>query len=389
MAQLGVEIEDHGTRATIRGRGLRQLRQPERPIDCGNSGTSIRLLSGLCAGQSFEVEMSGDESLSRRPMKRVATPLQLMGAEISGRQEGGNIYPPLRIRGGRLRGIDYPSPVASAQVKSAILLAALYAEGATRVTEPGSSRDHTENMFAYLGVPISRPAPREVVLDPGGWDGVLEARPIDVPGDPSSAAFLVAAGLLVGTTELVIEAVCTNATRTGFLDALDAMNAKVRRREVVGEAVETVASLVLEAGAGDELRATKVAGDTTVRAIDELPILAVVAAFAAGTTDFADAAELRVKESDRIATTCAMLRAFGVEVEERPDGFTVAGDPERTLRAARIDAAGDHRIAMAASVAALRADGKTRIDDVDNVATSFPSFTSVFGHLGAQIREVD
>jgi len=388
MAAMGVEFEHRGEVLVVHGRGLHGLRAPAEPLDCGNAGTGMRLLCGLAAGQSFPVTLTGDESLTQRPMRRVAAPLEQMGAKVSGREVGGKLYPPLHVQGGALVGIDYQSPVASAQVKSAILLAAMYARGRTRVVEPGPSRDHSERMLRYLGVPVEEPALHTVTLDPDAWDGRLVARPIAVPADPSSAAFIVAAGLIAGARRVTLPGTCVNPTRTGFLDVLIAMGATIGREDIDESGCEPVATLVLERGAGDELRAGRVAGDVTVRAIDELPILSVVAAFADGDTDFADAAELRVKESDRIATTCAMLRAFGVEVSERDDGFTVRGVPGRTLRAARIDAAGDHRIAMAGAVAALRADGPSRIDDVDNVATSFPGFDRLMNELGAALRLV-
>ena len=289
------------------------------------------------------------------------------------------------MQGGALKGIDYTSPVASAQVKSAILLAGLYAEGATTVREPGSSRDHTERMLTYLGAPLTVPEPHTVVLDPSGWTTGLAAKPIVVPADPSSAAFILIAALVAGVERVSVPSTCINPTRTGFLDAIGAMHGLVEREMMNNDGSEPIANLVISRGAGDALRATHVGGDLTVRSIDELPILAVLAAFADGETTFADAAELRVKESDRIATTCAMLRQFGVDCEEKPDGLIVSGQRDRTLTAARVDAAGDHRIAMAGAVAALRADGPSRIDDVANVDTSFPGFAQLMQSIGADV----
>jgi 3-phosphoshikimate 1-carboxyvinyltransferase len=383
IEQLGVAVERVGLDSLkIHGRGLRGLIAPRAALDCGNAGTGMRLLCGILAGQSFDCTLVGDESLSVRPMKRVTVPLGLMGAQIDGQERDGNIYPPLTVRGDRaLHGIRYQSPVASAQVKSAVLLAGLYASGETEVVEPGSSRDHTEIMLEYLGADIVRPEARSVRLRA---PQELVARPLMVPGDPSSAAFAVVAGLVTGAGKLVVEKVCLNPTRTGFVDALLKMGAPVSL-EPGESASEKVGELAVR-GAGAPMTGVEISGDLTVRAIDELPILAVAAAFAEGETVFADAGELRVKESDRIATTVAMLRGFGVDVEENKDGFTVAGQPGRTLEGARIDSAGDHRIAMAAAVAALRANGQSRIDDVDNVATSFPSFVEVFSALGASIR---
>jgi 3-phosphoshikimate 1-carboxyvinyltransferase len=394
MEAMGARVRERGPgRVTIEGVGVDGLSAARAAIDCGNSGTTMRLLCGLLAGQRFDSRLFGDESLSRRPMRRVTEPLRSMGAAVSGASRAdrpGEIYPPLVIHGvrERLRGIDVELAVASAQVKSAILLAGLYADGAVRVREPGPSRDHTERMLAELGAPIARASDGSVTLDPVGWDRRLAAGSIEVPGDPSSAAFLVAAGLVAGASRLELARVGLNPTRTGFLDALDEMGAGVRRALPGGGGPgEPIGDLVVEAPAGGAtLRATAVGGSLVVRAIDELPILAVLAARADGTTTFADAGELRVKESDRLATTCAMLRAFGVEVEELPDGMVVRGQPGGRLRAAHIESHGDHRIAMSATIAALIADGPSRIEDTDNVATSFPGFARSLNQLaGAQV----
>jgi 3-phosphoshikimate 1-carboxyvinyltransferase len=391
MQALGARIERRGDEVVIHGAGLDGLRAPAAPIDCGNSGTSMRLLAGILAGQTFASRMFGDESLSRRPMRRVIDPLALMGAEITGAAgpKAGEVYPPLdfhaRVRPRSLTAIEYRLPVASAQVKSAVLLAGLWADGLTRVIEPGATRDHTERMLAHMGAPLTVHGGGVVELDTRGWDRILGADEFRVPADPSSAAFAVAAALVAGAGRVVVPAVCTNSTRIGFLDALDAMGAVIERRAPRHEGGEGVADLVI-AGAGHALRATVVDGDLTVRSIDEIPVLAVVAARARGVTRFRDAAELRVKESDRVATTAAMLRAFGVTVDEHPDGLDVHGAPERPLAAARIDAAGDHRIAMAAVVGALVADGPCTVDDVDNVATSFPTFVEVMRGLGAEVE---
>jgi 3-phosphoshikimate 1-carboxyvinyltransferase len=348
----------------------------------------MRLLCGLLGAQRFASILTGDSSLRSRPMRRVAEPLAAMGASIAGEAGArpGELYPPLRIAAapGPLRGISYSLPIASAQVKSALLLAALYADGETRLSEPGPSRDHTERMLRYLGCPVATDGAGTTRLVPTGWDRRLEARPIDVPGDPSSSAFLVAAGLVVGAGPVMVRRVCVNPTRTGFLDALRAMGASIAETLTTEGGPEPVADLVARGGPA-ELTAADVSGELMVRSLDEIPILAVVAARASGTTWFRDAAELRVKESDRIATTAAMLRAFGVEVEERADAFAVQGMAGRPFKAARVDAAGDHRIAMAAAIAALAADGPSRIDDVANVATSFPTFVDLLQILGARI----
>lgn len=391
LRALGARIDDAGPgRATVHGVGLRGLGAPAGPIDCGNSGTSMRLLAGLLAAQPFGATLVGDESLSRRPMRRVAEPLERMGARLSGQpgSKAGDIYPPLVVEGGRLRGITYDSPVASAQVKSAVLIAGLHADGPTEVREPGPSRDHTERMLAGLGAPIATPAPGVARVDPTGWDGRLAARPLRVPGDPSSSAFLVAAALVAGAggpEGVLVRDVCVNPTRTGFLDVLRAMGARIEERGRRDEAGEPVADLVVASAPPAALRGVTIAGEVVVRAIDEIPILAVVAARAAGETVVRDAEELRVKESDRVATTVAMLRAFGVDAEERPDGLVVRGAPDRPLLPADVDPAGDHRIAMAAAVAALCAAGETRIRDVANVATSFPTFAALLRQLGGEI----
>ncbi len=395
MEAMGVRVSDLGPgRVRIAGVGLDGLTAARGAIDCGNSGTTMRLLCGLLAGQRFDSRLIGDESLSRRPMRRVAEPLRSMGAAIDGvarADHPGEIYPPLVVRevDEALRGIDVELAVASAQVKSAILLAGLYADGPVRVREPGPSRDHTERMLAELGAPITAARDGSVTLDPAGWDRRLRGGAFEVPGDPSSAAFLVAAALVAGATRLEIARVCLNPTRTGFLDALDEMGAQVRRApKTSGSAAgEPIGDLLIDAPSGGAgLRAVSVGGSLVVRAIDELPILSVLAARADGTTEIADAGELRVKESDRLATTCAMLRAFGVDVEELPDGLVIRGQPGGRLRAAHIDSAGDHRIAMSAAIAALVADGPSRIEDTGNVGTSYPRFAHAINQLaGGQV----
>ena len=388
IAALGATIVRDGNAFVITGAGLDGMRAPAAALDCGNSGTTIRLLCGLLAGQRFASTLIGDDSLSKRPMRRVIEPLALMGASITGLGSGADVTPPLVVgpATGPLRAIAYALPMASAQVKTAILLAGLYADGATTVTEPGPSRDHSERMLAYLGAPLVVRG-RSTTIDTRGWDRRLAGAGFEVPADPSSSAFLVAAALVAGASAdgVRLPGVCTNPTRTGFLDAIAAMGGVVTCDRDRAAGPEPVADLVVR-GAAPELRAIEVAGDLAVRSIDELPILAVLAARARGTTIVRDAEELRVKESDRIATTCAMLRAFGVVCEVHPDGFAVEGRPDRPLAAAHVHADGDHRIAMAAAVAALVADGPTVIDDADNVATSYPGFAAAMTALGATIR---
>jgi len=392
ITALGGSITRDGAALVIHGTGLDGMRAPAQAIDCGNSGTTIRLMCGLLAGQRFQTTLFGDESLSKRPMRRVIGPLAQMGATITGARSGAgalggphDITPPLVIGPATapLAAIDYALPMASAQVKTAILLAALYADGATSVTEPGPSRDHSERMLAYLGAPLAVTG-RRTVIDTRGWSRRLAGDGFEVPGDPSSSAFLVAAALLAGAGEVRLPNLCVNPTRVGFLDAIAAMGGSVMREHPRDAGPEPVAELVVR-GPAPALRATEIAGELSVRSLDELPILGVIAARARGTTTIRDAEELRVKESDRIATTCAMLRAFGVTCEPRPDGFAVEGNPDRPFTAARVHADGDHRIAMAAAVAALVADGPSEIDDADNVATSYPGFAAALRQLGATI----
>jgi 3-phosphoshikimate 1-carboxyvinyltransferase len=388
IEQMGAQVSQHPSGAVVvSGVGVDGLRAPDEVIECGNSGTSMRLLCGLLAGQGFDAILTGDESLSRRPMRRVTGPLAQMGARIEGAggDRPGEVYPPLAILGARLAGIDFSSPVASAQVKSAVLLAGLYADGVTRVREPARSRDHTERMLSHMGAPLRVAADNSISIDPAGWDRTLRGGRIDVPGDPSSAAFILCAALVAGVERIAVADVCVNETRTGFFDVLIEMGAMVEQEARNDSGSEPTADLVASRGAGDGLRGTVVSGELTVRAIDELPILAVVAARADGVTDFRDAAELRVKESDRITTTVAMLRSLGVSVEERDDGFSVQGMAGAPFSSARIDAAGDHRLAMSGAVAALAADGPVQIDDVDNVMTSFPRFSDVLRELGADV----
>lgn len=390
VTALGGRIEKDGPAFVIHGTGLDGMTAPAQRIDCGNSGTTIRLLCGLLAGQRFQATLFGDDSLSKRPMRRVIEPLLQMGATITGQRQGtgADVTPPLVIGPATapLRAIDYALPMASAQVKTAVLLAGLYADGATTITEPGPSRDHSERMLAYLGAPLTVKG-RSTTIDTRGWDRRLAGEGFEVPSDPSSSAFLIAAALLAGADEVRLPNICTNPTRTGFLDAIAAMGGTVTLEDERHAGPEPIATLVVR-GPVQDLRGTEIAGDLAVRSIDELPILAVIAARATGTTFVRDAEELRVKESDRIATTCAMLRSFGVACEVHSDGFTVEGRPDRPLDPGHVDADGDHRIAMAGAVAGLVASGETIIDDADNVATSYPGFAAALTQLGATIRVV-
>ena len=359
MRDLGVGIE--GSR--ILGVGMRGLQPAVGPLDCGNSGTTMRLLAGLLAGQDFESELIGDESLSRRPMDRVVEPLREMGARAS--------FPPLRVGGGgALRGVEYRAPKPSAQVKSAILLAGLYADGTTAVVEPVRTRDHTEVMLAAMGVAVRSDGLRVELERPE------ELRPldIDVPGDFSAAAFWLAAGGLANQSDIRLTGVGVNPTRSAFADLLTSIGFRVGRAKPRFEAGEPVADL--EVTPAGDLRPVRVDGGKAAEMIDELPVLAVAATQISGTTVISGAAELRVKESDRLATMEAGLSAMGADIEARDDGWVITGP--RRLDGARVDSGGDHRVAMALAVAALVADGKTEIEGAECVEISYPGF---FDHL--------
>jgi 3-phosphoshikimate 1-carboxyvinyltransferase len=390
LQALGVRITLDGERAQVVGVGLRGLRAPAagRPIDCGNSGTSIRLLTGLLAGQPFETVLEGDASLTKRPMRRLAEPLRQMGATIEGRGEParpGDLFPPLRVKGGALHGIRYALPVASAQLKSALVLAGLQAQGRTEITEPAQSRDHTERMLRFLGAPVTAVTTDSsrnlIVVDPDGWDGRLRAMPITVPGDFSSATFLLVAALIVPGSDVTVENVGVNPTRTGALDVLRAMGGDLTVSETGDAMGEPVARVRARAS---RLRGTRVDGTLALRSIDEIPALAMAAAAAEGTTVFADLAELRVKESDRIAALARELGRAGVAVTEQPDGLSIEGRAGGDLRGGTVIPEGDHRIAMAAAVLGLCASEPTLVE-AKEIATSFPTFTATLRALGASL----
>jgi 3-phosphoshikimate 1-carboxyvinyltransferase len=372
IQMLGVEVTKKGPgHYRIAGVGLDGLVEPGDVVDCGNSGTTARLLIGLLAGQPFWTLLTGDESLRRRPMKRVVEPLGRMGATIVGRADGGRL--PLAVRGAeRPRAIAYDSPVASAQVKSAILLAGLRADGPVTVSEPAPSRDHSEVMLSAFGARVER-GERRVTLHPGP----LRATAVQVPGDISSAAFLLVAGAIVRDACVTVAGVGVNPTRTGLLDVLTAMGVTVSRTAVDGPAEgERIAALTVESA---EPVGTTVAGALIPRLIDEVPALAVLAAVARGTTEIRDAGELRVKESDRIAAVKRELGKLGVRIEERPDGMVIPGG--QRFHGARVASGGDHRMAMALAVAGLVADGETVVEDVGCVQTSFPTFVELLNTL--------
>ena len=355
----------------IDGAGRHGLREPGDVIDCGNSGTAARLLLGVLAGQPFWVMLTGYESLRGRPMGRIAEPLRRMGDAVVARSGGSKL--PLVVKGTRpLRAITHDSPVASAQVKSAVLLAGLYADGPVSVTEPAPSRDHSERMLRQFGAQLVT-GERSVTLTPGDLHGTT----VSVPGDISSAAFLLVAATMIGDPGVTIHRVGVNPTRTGVLDVLEAMSARLRIEPAptIDEA-EPAADLRASAS---ELTATSIGGALIPRLIDEIPVLAVAAACARGVTTIGDAAELRVKESDRIAALARELDKMGVAVQERPDGMTIAG-PQR-FRGARVTSGGDHRVAMALAIAGLVAEGETVIEDTACVATSFPQFAATLNTL--------
>jgi 3-phosphoshikimate 1-carboxyvinyltransferase len=390
MRALGIEVDRPGpTDVVIHGRGLDGLQPPAEPLDCVRSGTTMRLLSGILAGQPFESEVTGAPQLLRRPMRRITRPLRSMGAEIDDTEGHG----PLTIRPGELRGREHVLPVASAQVKSAILLAGLYAPGVTVVHQPGPARDHTERMLAgllrsepddtRLNEPLVRYTMEAVHLD-AARIGRMAPMDVQIPGDLSSAAFLITAALLLPGSDVELEDVGANPTRTGYLDVLHAMGADVTARDQHAQAGEPVATLRIRAGG---LTGTEIAGDTVVRMIDEFPILAVAATQADGTTVVREAAELRVKETDRIAGIAAALQAMGAAIQPTPDGFVVEG-PCR-LHGAVVDSRGDHRLAMALTVAGLVAEGETVVRSAECIADSFPGFAGVLQALGAPVRRVE
>jgi 3-phosphoshikimate 1-carboxyvinyltransferase len=376
LSQLGVRIEapSDGERI-VHGVGLRGLRGTDAALDCGNAGTGMRLLAGLLAAQSFDSTLIGDESLSKRPMRRVIDPLVAMGARIDSEPGG---LPPLRIRGGtRLHGVETSTPIASAQVKSALLLAGLYADGETIVREPHPTRDYTERMLAAFGWPIEF-SPGVARLRGGQR---LSAIDVDVPADFSSAAFFIVAATLMPGSELRIEAVGMNPRRTGLLEALRAMGADIREENRQEQGGEPVADLVVRHA---PLHGIDVPVEIVPDMIDEFPVLFIAAACAKGRTVVRGAAELRVKESDRIATMAAGLHALGINVEETPDGATIEGG---RLQGGVVESHGDHRIAMSFAIAAQLADGEVRINDIANVATSFPGFVSLARGAGMRLDD--
>jgi 3-phosphoshikimate 1-carboxyvinyltransferase len=366
MKALGAEVKVDKILVRVTGHGLHGLKSSKRALDAGNSGTTIRLLSGILAGQKFTSKIAGDDSLNKRPMKRILAPLREMGAQIFAHNEN---FAPLEIHGGKLRGIHYEIPVASAQVKSAVLLAGLFAEGDTSVTESARTRDHTELALEEFGVAIERHGLTTRI--PANHAIKLTGRKIEVPGDLSSAVFFIAAASLFPESSLHIQAVGLNPTRTAILDVFARMGASIQMLSLRSAQGEIIGDIAVK---GAELRGGIIAGAEIPLVIDELPMLAALGPFTEEGIEIRDASELRVKESDRIAALAENLRLMGAKVEEFPDGLKVSGRSAGKLRGAVIEPHGDHRIAMAFAVAALGADGLTTIRDAECAGVSYPAF---------------
>ncbi|MDD3796134.1 MAG: 3-phosphoshikimate 1-carboxyvinyltransferase [Lachnospiraceae bacterium] len=361
--QMGISIENTPEHILIHGRGLHGLTAPSSVLDAGNSGTTTRLISGILSGQSFSSVLTGDESIQSRPMKRIMTPLSMMGADITSIH--GNGCAPLQINGRPLKAVHYNSPVASAQVKSCVLLAGMYGDGITSVTEPVLSRNHSELMLRHFGAKVlSEGTTASIYPEPQ-----LQGRFISVPGDISSAAYFIAAGLLVPGSRILIKNVGVNPTRDGILKVCSAMGADITRLNENNDSGEPTADLLVKSS---ELHGTVIEGELIPTLIDEIPMLAVMAAFASGTTIIRDAAELKVKESDRIAVMTENLSLMGVDIEATSDGMIIHGG--RPVHGAAVDSRLDHRIAMSFAVAALAAEGTTTIKDASCVRISYPNF---------------
>ncbi|OQP05914.1 3-phosphoshikimate 1-carboxyvinyltransferase [Geobacillus sp. 46C-IIa] len=363
--KLGVDIRQDGTNVIVEGAGPGGLREPAAVLDVGNSGTTARLLLGILAGQPFHACLVGDESIAKRPMARVTKPLREMGAHIDGR-EGGN-YTPLAVRGGALRPLRYNSPVASAQVKSAILLAGLFADGLTSVTEPHRSRDHTERMIRLFGGEVNVDGPTVSVAGPQRLGGTH----IYVPGDISSAAFFLVAGAIVPNSEITLKNVGLNPTRTGIIDVLERMGADITVDHVRNEETEPIGDITIRTSA---LQAVEIGGDLIPRLIDEIPIIALLATQAEGTTVIKDASELKVKETNRIDTVVTELKKFGADIEATDDGMVIRGKTALYADGIVVDSHGDHRIGMMLAIAACCAKGMVRLERPEAVAVSYPGF---------------
>ena len=380
MKTLGAQVSVDGSTVKVTGHGLHGLKQSRRTLDAENSGTTIRLLSGILSGQPFATKITGDGSLRKRPMKRVMTPLKLMGADIRATDDN---FPPLEIRGGKLRAIHYEMPMASAQVKSAVLLAGLYAEGDTQVVEPAKSRDHTELALERFGASLEKRGLHITIhgMAAGNGSGAsLKPQSIDVPGDISSAVFFIAAASLLPDSSIYIENVGLNPTRSAILDLFAQMGAQITVVNLQSQHGEVVGDLSVK---GAVLKGGLVSGSQIPLLIDELPMLAALGPFTEQGIEIRDAAELRVKESDRIAALVQNLQKMGARVEEFPDGLRVEGRTSGKLRGAEIEPHGDHRIAMAFAVAGLAAEGPTVIRDAGCAGVSYPTFFQELRRLGS------
>lgn len=376
MRALGAQIKIDKDTVRITGRGLCGLKSNWRALDAENSGTTMRLLAGILSGQEFTSKLTGDGSLQKRPMKRVMTPLREMGADIRAREDN---FAPLKIRGGKLCAIDYKMPMASAQVKSAVLLAGLFAEGETTVTEPARTRDHTELALEEFGAEIEKHGRTTHIRGfTANGKGILRAKSLDVPGDLSSAVFFIAAALLFPDSNILIHNVGLNPTRTAILDFFASMGASIEMLSLKTSHGEVLGDLAVK-GAG--LRGGIISGDQVALLIDELPMLAALGPFTEEGIEIRDAVELRVKESDRIAALAENLRRMGAVVEERPDGLRVEGRSAGKLHGAEIEPRGDHRLAMAFAVAGLAAQGPTVIRDAECTGVSFPTFFEELNRL--------
>ncbi|MCW9130369.1 3-phosphoshikimate 1-carboxyvinyltransferase [Bacillus paramycoides] len=361
--KLGVKIEQSGNDVTIYGKGLENLQEPKEVLDVGNSGTTIRLMLGILSNTPFHSTIIGDESIGKRPMKRVTDPLSKMHAQIDGRENGQ--YTPLSIRGGRVKGIHYHAPVASAQVKSAVLLAGLQGEGVTTVTEPMQSRDHTERMLRAFGCTVE--VNERTVSLQGGQQ--LKGTEIKVPGDISSAAFFLVAGAIVQNSKLVLKNVGFNPTRTGILDVLTKMGARISIDNIRNEEFEPCGDITIETS---KLKGIEIGGSLIPRLIDEIPIIALLATQAEGITVIKDAEELKVKETNRIDTVVDELGKLGAKIEATPDGMIIYG--KQDLKGNTVNSHGDHRIGMMLAIASCIVDGEVKIENSDAVAVSYPNF---------------
>ncbi len=377
MSALSAEVKTDKDTVRVTGRGPRGLKSSWRALDAGNSGTTMRLLAGILAGQEFSSKLTGDDSLQKRPMKRVIGPLREMGADLRARDDN---FAPLEIRGTKLNAIDYKMPMASAQVKSSVLLAGLFANGVTSVTEPARTRDHTELALEEFGAVIEKDERTIRIhgLASGNGSGKLLAKSLDVPGDLSSAIFFIAAASLFPDSNILIHNVGLNPTRTAILDLFASMGASIQIIGLKSSNGELIGDLAVK---GASLKGGVIAGEQIPLVIDELPMLAALGPYTEEGIEIHDATELRVKESDRIAALAENLRRMGARVEERPDGLKVEGRSTGKLRGAEIEPHGDHRIAMAFAVAGLAAEGNTVIRDADCAGVSFPTFYAELNRL--------